>query len=79
MNAKWLLLIAAVAVFAVALAMGVSWGMLLLFGTVLLCPAAMYFGMRGMGGHGNSVRGEQFQDTSPGEKGQHKEETGKKN
>ena len=29
--------------------LGVPWNTLLIVGALLLCPAAMYFGMRGMG------------------------------
>ncbi len=56
---KWLIVIGAVAVAAAALALGVSPGNLLLVGAALLCPAAMYFGMSGMGmqqGRGHSER-----------------------
>jgi hypothetical protein len=37
------------AVAAAAIAMGTSVGTLLTVGAFLLCPAAMFFGMRGMG------------------------------
>lgn len=37
---------------AIALYFGVSLGTLLIVGALLLCPAAMYFGMRGMGERG---------------------------
>ncbi len=46
---KWLLVLSVIAVAAAALAVGVRFDTLLLFGAVLLCPAAMYFGMQGMG------------------------------
>jgi len=48
MQRKWLLIVGVVAAVAVALALGVSAGAPLLVGAVLLCPAAMYFGMSGM-------------------------------
>ncbi len=47
MNSKWLLIIGVGAAAAIALAMGVAAGTLLTVGAVLLCPAAMYFGMGG--------------------------------
>jgi hypothetical protein len=46
---KWLWVVGAVAVAAVALSAGVPLGTVLLVGLLLLCPAAMYFGMGGMG------------------------------
>ncbi|MEX0805802.1 MAG: hypothetical protein WD688_21155 [Candidatus Binatia bacterium] len=46
---KWLWIVGAIAVAAVALGAGVPLGTLLLVGLLLLCPAVMYFGMRGMG------------------------------
>lgn len=49
---KWLLVIGLVAAALAALALGASPGTLLLVGVALLCPAAMYFGMSGMGAHG---------------------------
>lgn len=54
---KWLLVLSVIAAAAAALAVGVRLDTLLLMGAVLLCPAAMYFGMQGMGmqqgcGHG---------------------------
>lgn len=42
---KWLLIFVVIAVAAAALAVGVRLDTLLLAGAVLLCPAAMYFGM----------------------------------
>lgn len=48
MQRKWLLTVGVVAAVGVALALGVSANTLLIVGTVLLCPAAMYFGMSGM-------------------------------
>lgn len=41
----------AIAAIVAALALGVPAGTLLLFGAALLCPAAMFFGMRWMGEH----------------------------
>jgi hypothetical protein len=60
-NRKWLWIGGAAAVVAAALAFGVPVGTLLLIGAVLLCPAAMFFGMRGMSmqqgcGHGGACR-----------------------
>lgn len=49
---KWLLVIGVVAAVLAALALGVPPSTLLLVGVALLCPAAMYFGMSGMGAHG---------------------------
>ena len=40
----------------VARYLGVPWNTLLIVGAVLLCPAAMYFGMRGMGQHQHDNR-----------------------
>lgn len=54
---KLLLIISVVAAAAVALALGVSPGTLLLFGAVLLCPAVMFFGMGGMQHGGKHGRG----------------------
>lgn len=51
---KLLWIIGLLAGAAVALYLGVSPGTLLIIGALLLCPAAMYFGMRGMGQHGVS-------------------------
>ena len=48
MKNKWLLILGAVAAIAAALAAGVKIDTLLIVGALLLCPAAMYFGMRGM-------------------------------
>ncbi len=48
MPSKWLLIVGVVAAVGVALALGVSANTLLIVGAVLLCPAAMYFGMSGM-------------------------------
>lgn len=45
---KWLLVVGVIAAATVALALGVSPSTLLLFGAILLCPAAMFFGMGGM-------------------------------
>lgn len=54
---KWLLVLGVIAGTVAALAAGVGLSTLLLVGAVLLCPAAMYFGMQGTGvqegcGHG---------------------------
>ncbi len=47
---KWIVLLGVIVVAAAALALGVGLGtLLLMMGAVLLCPAAMYFGMQGMG------------------------------
>ena len=46
---KWLWVVGAVALAAVGLGAGVPLGTVLLVGLLLLCPAAMYFGMGGMG------------------------------
>lgn len=54
---KWLLVLGVVAVAAAALAAGVGLSTLLLVGAVLLCPAAMYFGMQGMGMQGGCGHG----------------------
>ncbi len=54
---KWLAALAAIVGIAVALATGVPVGTLLIVGALLLCPAAMYFGMQGMQqgcGHGGA-------------------------
>ncbi len=54
---KWLMALAAIVVAVVAVAAGVPAGTLLIVGALLLCPAAMYFGMQGMQqgcGHGGS-------------------------
>ena len=56
---KWVLVVGIIAVVAALLALGTSPGNLLLLGAALLCPAAMYFGMSGMGmqqGGGHSER-----------------------
>ena len=37
--------------------LGVPWNTLLILGAVLLCPAAMYFGMLGMGQQSEQRRG----------------------
>jgi len=37
--------------------LGVPWNTLLIVGALLLCPAAMYFGMRGMGQQRGQQRG----------------------
>ncbi len=56
---KWLVALAAIVGAVVAVAAGVPAGTLLIVGALLLCPAAMYFGMQGMqhgggcGGNGN--------------------------
>jgi type III secretory pathway component EscV len=49
---KWLWIGAVVAAVVIALALGVPLGTLLIVAAVLLCPAVMYFGMRGMGERG---------------------------
>ncbi len=54
---KWLVALAAVVGAVVAVAAGVPVGTLLIVGALLLCPAAMYFGMQGMQqgcGHGGA-------------------------
>lgn len=59
---KWLLIVGVVAAAAVALALGVSPGTLVLVGISLLCPAVMFFGMGGMqhgGGHGGGRKPEE--------------------
>ena len=48
---KWLFVGGTVVAIVAALALGVPAGTLLLFGAALLCPAVMFFGMRGMGDH----------------------------
>ena len=51
-----------------ALALGVPAGTLLIFGAALLCPAVMFFGMRGMGdhqcGHGGERRNSDAHDAA---------------
>lgn len=49
---KLLLAVGVIAAAVAALLLGVSPNTILLVGAVLLCPAAMYFGMSGMGAHG---------------------------
>jgi hypothetical protein len=46
---KWLWIGAASAAVVAALALGVSLGTVLILAAALICPLAMYFGMRGMG------------------------------
>lgn len=46
---KWMLIGGAVVAGVIALSLGVSPSAILWVGLLLLCPAAMYFGMRGMG------------------------------
>ena len=46
---QWLWISGAVLAVAVALALGVPLGSVLIAGAALACPLAMYFGMRGMG------------------------------
>lgn len=48
MRNKWLLVLGAVVAAVAGLAAGIAPGTLLIVGALLLCPAAMYFGMRGM-------------------------------
>ena len=45
----WLCIGGVIAGAALALALGVSLGSLLIVAALLACPIAMYFGMRGMG------------------------------
>lgn len=56
---KWLVALAAIIGAVVAVAAGVPAGTLLIVGALLLCPAAMYFGMQGMqqGGCGHGGGG----------------------
>ena len=49
MQRKWLFIAATPAMALAALAMGVSLSTLLFLGVALLCPAVMFFGMKGMG------------------------------
>ena len=59
---KWLWVGGVIAAAVTALALGVPLNTLLLLGAVLLCPAAMYFGMSGMGtqrGCSHSAEGNQ--------------------
>ncbi len=46
---KWLLIVGVIVVTAGAWALGVPLNTLFFLGAVLLCPAAMYFGMGAMG------------------------------
>lgn len=46
---KWMLIGGAVGATVIALWLGVRPSAILWVGLLLLCPAAMYFGMRGMG------------------------------
>jgi len=64
---KWLLMVGVIVAAAGAWALGVPLNTLFFLGAVLLCPAAMYFGMGGMGqgcghtekcGHSNATGGE---------------------
>lgn len=49
MKNKWFLILGVIIAAVAALASGVEFGTLLIVGVLLLCPAAMYFGMQGMG------------------------------
>ena len=54
---KWLVMIGVIVTAVAAWALGVSLNTLVLLGAVLLCPAAMYFGMSGTGqGCGHSEK-----------------------
>lgn len=48
MKNKWLLALGVIAAVVAALAAGIEPGTVLIIGALLLCPAVMYFGMRGM-------------------------------
>lgn len=50
MKNKWLLVSGAIAALFIAWTVGVSLGALLMVCALLLCPAAMFFGMRGISG-----------------------------
>lgn len=60
---KWLIALAAVFGAIIALAAGVPFGTLLIVGALLLCPAAMYFGMQGMS-HGSCHDGDCRNETN---------------
>ena len=51
----WLWIAGVIAGFALALALGVSLGSLVVVATALACPIAMYFGMCGMGSQQESA------------------------
>ncbi len=62
---KWFLIIGLIVAAAGAWALGASPSTLFLLGAVLLCPAAMYFGMSGMGqgcGHSEKCNHSNTQD-----------------
>ncbi len=55
-QSKVLWVVGVVVVAGVAVNLGVPPGTLLIVGVLVLCPAAMYFGMRGMGQPGGQQR-----------------------
>ena len=58
----------------VALYLGVPANTLLIVGALLLCPAAMYFGMRGMGQQNQQKRGDTQYRSRDSESTEHADE-----